>query len=568
MTLDRSAEGTAIKPQLERSEDGDELLPRPSRTTIVNGSEHETTSVSRELLAEVAQVNKAFAADISDELDAQRKDIDRVALAIENIQKEVTQLKEIMESIRSEANARPASSSFSRRVVDHYPVDELDLLTANITSIGAKANEVEGLKLELEMMKRRIKRMEDANTATQSTSTVAGFPPEVPRSTQSSRVTGTPVGHSQQSRTEQALLDGDEAVDRESNKLGTPLAQHGPTDQEVIASRSSEDLRDNRKRPRSSTMEEATQDEEQGAFSESDRSASTSESRASDMRKNKVQTVKKGSKRPASKPTKPYFSYEVVTIDNSQDADYKPRVRPAATSASRGSPRVRGRGRGGRPRKSRNSLQIGTPEWEKPDWIIDQPMPNNKTADGAASTKRSAGVSRRGTGGGSFSEPRRAARGQDTSSDPVGPRAPHKSSHPYPTPNGGHQADKSTPQPRGHRYRDDEGYLLTAKGTRDGRSKFWKDVFAGLRPNPKSHLNLNRSEVGNSKDKVASGAGGGGGGSGSESRHARIMQQIFPDGVEEGRRRSDLAGRVFATDRDRVGNDGVDGVDGVDGGEG
>lgn len=96
------------------------------------------------------------------------------------------------------------------------------------------------------------------------------------------------------------------------------------------------------------------------------------------------------------------------------------------------------------------------------------------------------------------------------------------------------EVGSSSVQPRDQRQRDSEGYLLTANGTRDGRSKFWKDVGAGLKPYPGPS---------NSKDRKGA----------SPGRHAQIMQQIFPDGVGEGKRRSNLAQQLFTDENARNG---------------
>jgi len=543
MTFDKSPSGKALVPRIESGEDEpiegqNRSFPLQSRMTIEDAKQLDKDSpLSADVGGRIAR-SKAVSGETSDALDAQRKDIDHISAAVEGIVKDVNHMKGLMESMRSEMYSRPAASTLSLQDGAVYPVDELELLTANITSIGAKANEVEGLKLELEMMKRRIKRMEDPNGATQSTSTLAAQSQETPRLLRMARMTGPLARRSSQKPAEKASMSRDHALEADAYQFGTMKAEDELGDRGGSVSTSHEGLNDNHKRPRSSTLEDAVPDSQLDRLG--GRDASTREHEKSPVKANArdightaAPPVTTPTKRHASKPTEPYFSYDVMAIDNPDDDDYTPGSRSTAGRGTRGSPRGRargrsvGRGRGGRPRESLPSDRLGTPEWEKSDWT-DGDSNNGDRPVVTASRRRSGEVSRRGTGGGSLSEPRRAQR-QDSSDSKERPRDAEGY---LLTPNGKRNG-RSTVQPRDQRPRDAEGYLLTAKGKRDGRSKFWTDVGAGLIPNP------------NDRDQSEPG---------STSRHANIMQQIFPNGVEEGRRRSNLAQQLFPHDevRDRV----------------
>ncbi len=542
MTLDKSPSGSAIEPQFEDTEDEfekglHEPSPLPSRTKKVRAT-NETDgdwSLSADLGEDVTRL-KAVSAETSVELEAQRRDIDRVSAVVRRLERDISQMKDIVETIRSEAITRSTDSALPRREGMGYPVEELELLTANITSLGSKVNGMEGLKLEFEMMKRRIRRMEDANNATQSTSTLAAFPQQSLQSTPVARITRPTEESSQRKRTESIpRLEEYDETNVDPPKSVTP--EDGPANRNFSASRSSEGLSDKQERPRSSTLDKPIWDKQQLDLDDDKASGSGhggSEAQGENQKlKHTVSPIfVTPAKRRATKGAEQFFSYDVPIIDNSQDDDYKPHSRSTAVRGASNSPRARkgsrGRGRGGR---SRTGLtrQYGTPEWEKPDWV-DGSSEHQKDTGSTSASKRGGGVSRRGTGGGSYSEPRRAP-AQD-SMDRTSPQEDPEVYRLTPRSTGG---GGSKSRPREQRQRDSEGYLLTAKGTRDGRSQFWKDVGAGLKPNPNV-----------SEDKRAA----------NPSRHAKIMQQIFPDGVEEGKRRSNLAQQLFSRDKSSNGANG------------
>ena len=547
MTLDKSPSGLPIEPELDDTvEEIDESLYEapslPSRTPRVPDSKErdKSSSVSAGIGEEVARL-KAVSAETSIELEAQRRDINRVSAAARRMEEDIGQIKELMQKIRPEAVSRSTSTGISRREGVEYPVEELELLTANITSIGAKANEIEGLKLEFEMMKRRIKRMEDAQIATQSTSTLAAFPQQVPGTTPDARITRLLGEFSQRKRT-QSLPHSDQSEKSNADQPGLRPSENGRADRSHSESRSSEDLGTQYERPRSSTLDEPISSNER---SETDADQVSELGQDGPEDRTEDQNVKRtGSalfvtpaKRHAPKATEQFFSYDVPIIDNSQDDDYTPHSRATVGRGASASPRVRGgrlrgRGRGGRPRTSLSLRQYGTPEWEKPDWA--DPSSNKEKSTGSETVNRRAGgVSRRGTGGGSYSEPRRAQAQANTDRTP----SPQENTEVFRLTPRSTGEGNATIRPRDQRQRDSEGYLLTAKGTRDGRSKFWKDVGQGLKPNPNPKV---------SEDKKDANAG----------RHAKIMQQIFPDGVEEGKRRSNLAQQLFSKEK---GSNGIEG---------
>lgn len=539
MTLDKSPSAKAISPQIESTENRTmdhqlEVLHSHGRTNFEDVKQLEgELALSSNSGGSMVRPNKS-SIDASEALEAQRADIDRISGIVGRIGRDLKHMKALMESMRTEIHSRPLASTISRQDGTLYPVEELELLTANMTSIGAKAGEVDGLKLELEMMKRRIKRLEDANNATQSTATLAALSQETPRHMQMARTMGPIAGPSR--------LNGPRPPDRdadiEADQLGNVNMEDGDDDGAGTAKISHGGLDTNHKRPRSSTLEtlEDTIPDSQRARPDIEnvfRPEAESGASEEEITHLARAPVASSSERPVSKPVDPYFSYHAMVIDNPDDDDYRPGSRSTYAQGTRGSPRGRGggrdvrQGRGGRLRQSLPSHPFVTPEWEKPEWT-DEPRSDGGNDVVTTSHRRSTEVLRRGTGGGSFSEPRQAQRRTTAESEerPVDAEG-------YLLTSNNQQDSRSTMLPRDERQRDAEGYLLTAKGKRDGRSKFWTDVGAGRVPDPRY-----QSEPGNT------------------SRHTSIMQQIFPNGVEEGRRRSNLAERLFKPNEVRGGEGG------------
>lgn len=103
------------------------------------------------------------------ELQQQKMDIDFLMAKCEGFQKDMDSMKAAIDEIKK------TTQKSSWRSSSHIFAEELELLTENVSQVGRKANEMDGLKLDLEMMKRRIKRLEEVDAATQSTHTMTGL---------------------------------------------------------------------------------------------------------------------------------------------------------------------------------------------------------------------------------------------------------------------------------------------------------------------------------------------------------------------------------------------------------
>ena len=83
-------------------------------------------------------------------LEDQRRDINRIFEAIDNLQDETSSIKNSIQDIQD----RP-SETFA---------GEIELLTENVSKVSKGMGEIEGLKFEIKMMQQRLKRLEEANS--------------------------------------------------------------------------------------------------------------------------------------------------------------------------------------------------------------------------------------------------------------------------------------------------------------------------------------------------------------------------------------------------------------------
>jgi hypothetical protein len=152
-----------------------------------------------------------FAEWAEDAIAEQRKDIGRISTVVSKIEKEmrsfkdfmietrrdlatvpggkpwasmkrsVTLLEEEVGSIRTELETRPGTAYLHEDDGVKLSVEELDVLTTSITKISQKVNEVESLKMELQFMKTRLKRFEEASrTVKQAAEPPARGSPPIP----------------------------------------------------------------------------------------------------------------------------------------------------------------------------------------------------------------------------------------------------------------------------------------------------------------------------------------------------------------------------------------------------
>ncbi|KAI9869109.1 MAG: hypothetical protein M1813_002933 [Trichoglossum hirsutum] len=148
------------------SSDTDQLAnnnPKPTRS-IQNLNGQPNPLPVEEQLARV----QTFCVYASKLVDIQREDIDRVSATVERIETELKSFRGFLEEMKQERRA-----THTGQKSNGMTSEEIDLLTSRMGDIGRKANEVDALKLELAMMKGKIRRLE--HTLQQPTTATASF---------------------------------------------------------------------------------------------------------------------------------------------------------------------------------------------------------------------------------------------------------------------------------------------------------------------------------------------------------------------------------------------------------
>lgn len=117
-------------------------------------------------------------------IDGQKRDIDRISASVNKIETDMRSFKDFMAMVRRELAIRPTNIELDEvRASVHSLRDEtdqshsknadmpaegslsfedVDLITESITSLSQKVNEIDSLKLEIQFLKIKLKRSEDA----------------------------------------------------------------------------------------------------------------------------------------------------------------------------------------------------------------------------------------------------------------------------------------------------------------------------------------------------------------------------------------------------------------------
>lgn len=97
----------------------------------------------------------------SDNLALQRKDINRIDEAVSRLNLEMTSLRQSFEDFAREARMRPGLKPISGD-----DLETVDFLSETVASVTAKVGEIDGLKMQIEILKRRLKKVEAAGGST------------------------------------------------------------------------------------------------------------------------------------------------------------------------------------------------------------------------------------------------------------------------------------------------------------------------------------------------------------------------------------------------------------------
>jgi hypothetical protein len=287
--------------------------------------------------------------------------IQRMDGAIVRLQQDVAWLVSTVRqnSERSESRASPMNSRSEDPAID--------MMAKQISTLSTKVSEVDSLKLEVELLKRKIKRFEEAPAASQAGSegyamqrmpSTGQTPDQPPRALPPHQAPPqyavrahetTPYRHSsaeiaQQPYPPEQRSSGWAAVNASMNKR-PPHTMEEPTEPAEAASNSP-------KRPKLAPLEPRLG---YGSNAPVDRmETEPAEQRRRDASNETYST---------STPT--FVAYNSQQTDESWRPESQRYMGHEPMFAKRGG---RGAGRPGRPRKHPNDSDMGTPEWEKPEW--------------------------------------------------------------------------------------------------------------------------------------------------------------------------------------------------------
>lgn len=418
------ATGKTVQPKIMKRDNFPSYNQGLKSAMATAKSSSHTSNGSSTRLAHPQNVEQAngHSNDTPNILSEQRRDIDRILNTVEGLQAQFRDMKTAIESLKGNKNSlnsgqdSPGDSGFT---------EEIELLTEHVSDISSKVHEVDELRLELRIMKRRVQRLEDGNMSTQSSHTVTGLTQDTPRAkfakmtgslARRSVLSGTGASHPSNdsnfigSSMPNAVLDSSTKLPAVEDK-NTAIQQEIPVlPKNPIGSRESSAVDMQTNSPELSKLGAG-----RGAVAintvpahpvatliqrvsipETDVTSSTTISSTSQL-----------SPIPAEHPPRPTTptnrvarakprsatslnNHEVAPPSDSEDDDYDPNLNQHTTppqGGSRGSNRTRGSGR--RHRRS-VPVRLPTPEWEKPDWT--GPI-------ATTSSTRGRGIMRRGVSG-------------------------------------------------------------------------------------------------------------------------------------------------------------------------
>ncbi|KAF2634966.1 hypothetical protein P280DRAFT_474260 [Massarina eburnea CBS 473.64] len=499
----------------------------------------------------------------------QNGEIRRVDEAVGRLQLEMRGICESMDALTREVRrgAGPAQSVSAQD-------SALELVAQQVAVISHRANEIDTLKITIEIMKNKIQRLEETASAapaprilpsTQAPSSYhsqqsvphgkPAVPPASNQRTQSYHSHGSPsmaATPEVSQRTEPTPSQGWATVNAgtkrtHANGLDSPQESMGPAS-------------DSPKRLKLAPIEPRTYASSTGQlpstydYADSDSDAARVQSHPHTISSQSLSTRTIESALPSQHSQAAFVPY------STQEAPSEDSWRPDSQRINEvRTPRGRGRGggpgsRGGRVRKSLPSQvhQVSTPEWERESWQGVSQI----SADGYYSVQRpTRGIVRRGSGGGGSSRGGRppSSHGRAMSlglqgvTAGVGIGLP---ADPY----------AHTKKTRTKPIRNADGVLIRKDGRPDMRSQSSaanlrkvhakrEDDSPGFTP-----LNLHSSmgSMGPETPSPTYGRGHEDPSASIEKRHSRVLHKMFPEGIEKSRQEHDYARKVFEDDQDHA----------------
>jgi hypothetical protein len=376
-------------------------------------------------------------------LETCSRDINRINETVGRLQDSVAQAFETMRAELFASRQHMSAATAAAPAGNQLDDQALEVFTSTLTNVASKANEVDTLKVQLELIKRKIKRLEEGGHSSspvqergapypahtrdhsrslhhtptiqqQSMMTPTALSRQTPPSRPEARIQSHSGHdhHSYQSRSQytpevahqQHQSDADPAANgwvsvNPSAKRSHPNGIDGRSDVDATPIGSP-------KRPKLAPLEprqtyEAAPPPAPMRFerADTDDSAVQSHTQVPTQSQSQPQSQYRRTESNESYPdsTNP-SNFIPYTADQPPDESWRPESQRAVSGPAlptRSPGRGRGRGRGGRPRKSLpvEVHTIGTPEWEKETWTGSQVGPDGYYHPGRG------GLVRRGSGG-------------------------------------------------------------------------------------------------------------------------------------------------------------------------
>ncbi|KAI9784194.1 MAG: hypothetical protein M1835_003646 [Candelina submexicana] len=461
-------------------------MPVDYDTSSLNQRSHQANSTELEALSQATASDKAIPSEVQRLKEvcilleattrSQKQDIESVSEAVRQIEKTMKDLSSSMEQMRHEIHVRTHSVTPAKQ--PNYN-KEIELLTAKLTSVGRKAQEVDELKLQIGLMNAKLKKMEEMSGAVDSvwsTATLGDKPPSL----------GTPLeGLGCPSGTDTEVAHEDFDVSNAGDEPGV-YEDDGYT----------ETVNANRKRSWQASQDH---DYDDAAVGESLNA------------------------RPAA---------SLLVFDDPDDVDYRPGQQQGTSTLHRARGGIRGRLSRGNFRQ-RLPRRLPTPEWEKPGFTY-RPAPDGFYSPIATpNSRRGRMVARRGTGGASYSEPKRTKLLEELTTQ-----------LPLRNKEGIRLKPNGEPDMRGQwrRLKKEQKEMLKEQGKASGfqqqqdQSKSQSSIGHVQAPGDVRVRAVDTVEDGNGLVDI------------NKPNHAAVMKKIFPGGLPRHERRKSLAEQLFGHD--------------------
>lgn len=586
--------------------------PRPPQEVQLDAIERLQTQMSQNSSALVAQSRdmkryeetlqqegKNLRHEFTAHFHQQNAEIRRVDEAVGRLQHDMLSIRELLEGLSREVHVTREIQARAGVPAPGHPISgqdtAIELMAQQMAVMTHKTNEVDTLKITIEIMKNKIQRLEDTAAAV--------VPPQVPSSQYASpreasvRLAQPPHAraapnqvpqidipvpsqrtqsyHSQGSHSATVPSDVPHRPEPSQAQPGWVAVNAGTKRTHTSGTDSPQDsvappLESPGKRPKLGPAEQ------HGVYAASQRHHSVShehmDTDESDTTRNQTHqhTLPSQSFPPNSVPSSTLASQHHFipygTQDGPSDESWRSESQRIGTEAR--TPRGRGRGggpgsRGGRARKSmpaQYSHSIGTPEWERDDW---HGIPDSQTSpDGFYNAPRaSRGIMRRGSGGGGGGRGGRpGSSGRSVSLGLQGVTAGAGIGFPV-------DPYAHTKKTRTKPIRNADGVLIRKDGRPDMRSQSsaanLRKVHArkeeeerqtseqGFTPTPSNpqHTTSTRNTETPSPTRYEH---GGQDLSASQKKHTHVMSKIFPSGVAEVSKDHDYARKLFEEDTDHT----------------